>query len=82
VVNDRNTQDVYADPGSFHFARNEFGRQVVSIDKDNVYMIGDGFTAEGQFPFIDEFNFLQRYEICLNLKSKKRILLYGSVLNF
>lgn len=65
VVNDRNTQDVYSDPGNFHFARNEFGRQVISIDKDNIYMIGDGFTAEGQFPFIDEFN--------LKTLKKKRI---------
>lgn len=65
VLNDRNTQDVYSDPGNFHYTRNEFGRSVVSVDKDNVYLIGDGFTSEGQFPFIDEFN--------LKTLKKKRI---------
>lgn len=68
LVNDRNTQDVYSDPGSFHFTRNEFGRSVVSIEKDNIYMIGDGFSSEGQFPFIDE----------MNLKTLKKKRIYQS----
>jgi len=56
VINDRNSQDRYSDPGSMETTRNEWGRNVTLIDKDNVYLIGAGYTAQGQFPFIDEFN--------------------------
>ena len=56
VINDRNTQDRYSDPGSIQSKENEFGRSVALIDKDNVYLIGPGYSAQGQFPFIDEFN--------------------------
>jgi len=56
VINDRNTQDRYSDPGNIQTKENQWGRNVAIIDKDNVYLIGAGFTAQGQFPFIDEFN--------------------------
>ena len=29
---------------------------MLAIENDNAYRIGDGFTKDGQFPFIDEFN--------------------------
>jgi dipeptidyl aminopeptidase/acylaminoacyl peptidase len=29
---------------------------VLAIENENAYRIGDGFTKDGQFPFIDEFN--------------------------
>ena len=56
VVNDRNYQDVYSNPGSPHTERNKFDRNVLTIKNDNIYLFGDGFTAKGQFPFIDELN--------------------------
>lgn len=56
VISDRNSQDVYADPGDFETKRNEYGRYVLAIENNNLYLIGQGFTKEGQFPFIDEFN--------------------------
>ena len=56
LINDRNTQDRYSDPGSMETIRNQWGRNVTLIDKDNVYLIGAGYSAQGQFPFIDEFN--------------------------
>jgi dipeptidyl aminopeptidase/acylaminoacyl peptidase len=28
----------------------------LAIENDNAYLIGDGFTKNGQFPFISEFN--------------------------
>ncbi|MCG2611208.1 prolyl oligopeptidase family serine peptidase [Flavobacterium sp. SM15] len=56
VISDRNSQDIYSDPGNFETKKNEFGRQVLALEGDNAYLIGDGFTKEGQFPFIDEFN--------------------------
>lgn len=68
VIFDRNYQDTYSDPGSFDTKRNEYGRYVLNLENDNAYLVGDGFTEKGQFPFIDEFN----------LKTKKKTRLYQS----
>ena len=56
VIFDRNSQDIYSDPGSFETVKNQYGRQVLALENDNAYLIGEGHTKEGQFPFIDEFN--------------------------
>ena len=56
IINDRNFQDVYSDPGNFETVKNEFGKYVLAIEKNNLYSVGEGHTPEGQFPFIDEFN--------------------------
>lgn len=56
VISDRNQQDIYSDPGNFETKKNEYGRQVLAIENNNLYLIGDGFTKEGQFPFVDEFS--------------------------
>ena len=68
VITDRNYQDVYSSPGSPHMERNDMNRYVMSIQKDNIYLFGDGFTPEGQFPFIEVFN----------LKTLKKNRLYTS----
>jgi len=56
LISDRNYQDIYSDPGNFETKKNQYGRFVLTLDNDKAYLIGDGFTKEGQFPFIDEFN--------------------------
>ena len=56
VIYDRNFQDIYSDPGNFEKKKNAYGRYVLTIEKDNAYLIGDGYSDEGQFPFIDEIN--------------------------
>jgi len=56
VIFDRNSQDIYSDPGSFETIKNQYGRQVLALENDNAYLIGEGHTKEGQFPFIDEFS--------------------------
>lgn len=68
IIFDLNYQDTYSDPGSFDTKRNEYGRYVLNLENGNGYLIGDGFTEKGQFPFIDEFN----------LKTKKKTRLYQS----
>ncbi len=68
VISDRNSQDIYADPGNFETKKNEFGRYVIATENGNAYLMGDGYTKEGQFPFIDE----------LNLKTLKTERLYTS----
>jgi len=68
VIYDRNYQDRYSDPGNFVTKRNDFGEYVLDIDKDNAYLMGDGYTKKGQFPFVDK----------INLKSKITKRLYQS----
>lgn len=56
-INVRNYQDVYNDPGNFVTTRNELGEEVLLIEDGHAYLMGDGYSEEGQFPFIDEYNF-------------------------
>lgn len=56
LIWDRNYQDKYSDPGNFETKKNDFGSYVLAIEKDKMYLLGDGFTKDGQFPFIDEFS--------------------------
>ncbi len=65
VISDRNYQDKYSDPGNFVYERNEFGSSVLKIVKGNAYLIGEGHTRGGQFPFLDQVN--------LQTSSKKRL---------
>ncbi len=56
LISDRNYQNRYNDPGNFVTKRNEFGRYTLDLIKDNAYLIGDGYSEKGKFPFVDEFN--------------------------
>jgi dipeptidyl aminopeptidase/acylaminoacyl peptidase len=56
IIFDRNYQDRYNDPGNFVTTRNDFDERVLEIVNGNAFLMGDGFSDEGQFPFIDEFN--------------------------
>jgi dipeptidyl aminopeptidase/acylaminoacyl peptidase len=58
VISDRNFQDIYSDPGNFETKKNQYSRYVLTIEKDNAYLIGDGYSKEGQSPFIDEINLM------------------------
>ncbi len=68
IIGDRNYQDRYNDPGNFVTKKNEFGTYVLFVEKDNAFLIGDGYTEKGQFPFVEK----------LNLKTKKKKRLYQS----
>ena len=68
IIEDRNYQDIYSDPGDFVTERNEMGSEVLALKKGNAFLIGDGYTAKGQFPFVDQ----------INLSSLKKTRLYES----
>lgn len=68
TIVDRNYQDRYNDPGSYVTKRNEYGKNVLALEGKDVFLLGDGFTKEGQFPFLDKFN----------LESEKKERLYTS----
>ena len=56
VISDRNYQDVYSDPGNFVSSKNKFGNYTLTMNNDKLYLMGDGYSKKGQFPFIDEYN--------------------------
>ncbi|MEJ5048578.1 prolyl oligopeptidase family serine peptidase [Chryseobacterium culicis] len=68
VFDDRNYQDVYSDPGNFNTTKNQYGRYVIDMKGGKAYLIGAGFTKDGQHPFIDE----------MDVKSLKKKRLYTS----
>ena len=68
IIIDRNYQDRYNDPGSFVKTKNSYGKSLLAINEQNLYLMGDGLRNDGQFPFIDQ----------MNLKSLKKVRLYES----
>jgi dipeptidyl aminopeptidase/acylaminoacyl peptidase len=56
IIFDRNYQDRYNDPGNFVTTRNDFDERVLELENGNAFLMGDGFSEKGQFPFIDEYN--------------------------
>ena len=56
VIDDRNYQDRYSDPGLFVEKRNKYGQYVLDMDGDYLYRLGDGFSEEGIKPFVDKYN--------------------------
>lgn len=56
LVLERNSQDRYKAPGDVYTARNGYGRHVIYMDKNKSYWVSDGYTKEGQFPYIAEMD--------------------------
>ncbi len=56
VIFDRNYQDVYSDPGRFVTRRNQWGKEVLTLRGDRAFLLGRGYTEEGQFPFLDRLD--------------------------
>ena len=65
IISDRNYQDRYSDPGNFVENRNQYGRYVLALKNGKIFFLGDGFTEQGQFPFLDQLN--------INTLEKKRL---------
>ncbi|WP_438423393.1 prolyl oligopeptidase family serine peptidase [Aquimarina macrocephali] len=68
IIHNRNYQDKYNDPGEPVSIKNEYGYSVINVQSNTIYLIGDGYTKDGQFPFIDKFD----------LKSNKTTRIYQS----
>ena len=68
IISDRNYQDVYSDPGNWVTEKNKFGSYVLALEGNNAFLIGDGFSEKGQFPFVDR----------INLSTQKKNRLYES----
>ncbi|MAY83335.1 MAG: S9 family peptidase [Flavobacteriales bacterium] len=60
IIYDRNYQDRYSDPGDYVTKRNEYGRSVMVVKDNKVFLLGDGYSEEGQFPFLDEYDLTKK----------------------
>lgn len=56
ILFDRDYQDRYSDPGNFVTSSNVYNRNVLVAEGNNAYLMGDGYTENGQFPFVDKIN--------------------------
>lgn len=56
IITDRSYQDVYSDPGDFVRSKNKYGNYTLTMDGDKLFLMGEGFSKEGQFPFIDQYD--------------------------
>jgi dipeptidyl aminopeptidase/acylaminoacyl peptidase len=68
IINDRNYQDRYSDPGDFVTEKGKYGEFILALQKKSAFLLGEGFTEKGQFPFLDR----------VNLESNKKNRIYQS----
>lgn len=52
----RDAQDRYADPGRFSMMRTLQGEAVLRLQGDHAWLLGEGYGAAGQFPFVDRID--------------------------
>ncbi len=55
-IYDRNYQDRYSDPGELVTKKNKYGSNILEIIDGKVFLMGDGFSDKGQFPFVDAYD--------------------------
>jgi len=53
---DRNFQDEYSNPGRYAKTRNGFNQSVLALDESQAFLLGDGYSDAGQFPFVDRID--------------------------
>ncbi|AXO81568.1 S9 family peptidase [Olleya aquimaris] len=58
IITDRSYQDVYSDPGDFVRSKNKYGNYTLTMNGDKLFLMGEGFSKEGQFPFIDQYDII------------------------
>ena len=68
IINDRNYQDIYSNPGDFVTEKGRYGEFILVLQKKSAFLLGEGFTEKGQFPFLDQ----------INLESNKKNRIYQS----
>lgn len=66
VLSDNNYNDIYNDIGSPDLKLNDYNKAVINIKNNNLYLVGEGISDEGNTPFVDEYS--------IRSGKKKRIL--------
>ena len=50
---------------SFVTEKNKYGKYVLALQNDELFLLGDGYSSEGKHPFVDRYN--------INTKEKERL---------
>jgi dipeptidyl aminopeptidase/acylaminoacyl peptidase len=56
TIFDFSTEDAYNDPGNVITSFNSFGRPVMTIQNNAVFLTGNGSSPEGDLPFLDKLD--------------------------
>lgn len=56
VIVEKSSEDSYADPGSVITTLNQYGRYVMLVSDNQVFLSGDGASPEGDLPFLDKMD--------------------------
>ena len=57
IVFDRNYQDIYSDPGDFVTEKGKYpGTDILAMKDGKLFLTGEGYSDEGQFPFVKEMS--------------------------
>ncbi len=56
VIEDRSYEDLYSDPGEVVTTYNQYGRPVMAINDNSVYLTGQGASKEGDRPFLNKLD--------------------------
>ncbi|NER17921.1 S9 family peptidase [Spongiivirga citrea] len=56
IISDRNYQDVYSNPGNFVSKKNKYGSYSLALKGNSAFLLGDGYSDKGQFPFVDQMD--------------------------
>lgn len=56
VLEDRNSRDIYSNPGSFDQQLNQYNRLVLNIKNNEAFLKGQGYKKDKKQPFIDKIN--------------------------
>lgn len=56
IIHDRSYEDGYTDPGDPAMIINPYGRAVMAINDNSIYLSGNGASKEGDRPFLDKMD--------------------------
>lgn len=56
LMRERNYEDAYGDPGSPLMQANAYGRSVLLIHNNQLFLSGAGSSPEGDLPFLDQYD--------------------------
>ena len=56
ILTDRSYEDVYTDPGNVVTTFNQYGRSVIAVNDNSIYLSGEGASPEGDRPFLDKMD--------------------------
>jgi dipeptidyl aminopeptidase/acylaminoacyl peptidase len=56
IISDRSYEDGYTDPGDPLTTFNQYGRSVMAISDNTIFLSGNGASSEGDRPFLDKMD--------------------------